>query len=200
MAKPIVLSFKGTVSKFAFKAVDRSALYGKRRRVPLDSSGGICTRAALLDDGSLLLKSGMTGQAYFLPDGTALKQSELEAFDSAGTPVEVVPSTLGVAQELEGPVGPEEVLNMKLKTIYSLVEEEVSLELRKSLEAGEVYKFRFNFRDDYEAETGYLLSNETGIYGLIGQSVSYEWAKFELMAELPAIDQDDEEELDFEMF
>ena len=200
MAKSIVVSFNGSESSFGFKAVDRNALYGKRRRVPLAAVGGPCTRASLLEDGSLLHKSGMTGQAYFLPDGTALKQSELEAFDPDGAPLQKVASTLGVTQELHGPVSAQEVLDLRVKTIYALLPEEVSPDLRESVSSGDIYKFSFNFRDDYHAETGFLLSNETGIYAIIGDPVSYDWSKLELVADLPAVDQDEDDDLDFEMF
>ena len=200
MARSIVVSLKGVESSFGFKAVDRNSLYGKRRRVPLDSSGGICTRASLLEDGSLLLRSGMTGQAYFLPDGTSLKQSELEAFDFDGSPLEKVPSTVGVSQELHGPVNAQDVLDLRVKTIYALLPEEVSSDLQTSVDAGDIYKFSFNYRDDYQAETGYLVSNDSGIYALIGDAVSYEWSKLELVTELPAVDQDEDDDLDFEMF
>ena len=64
MARVIAVSLEGVESTFGFASVDRSALYGRRRRVPLDEHGNACTRASILDDGSLLLRSGMTGQGY----------------------------------------------------------------------------------------------------------------------------------------
>ena len=66
MAKNIIVSLDGEESSFGFKAVDRASLYGKRRRIALDKDGNPCTRGSLLEDGSLLLKSGMSGQGYFL--------------------------------------------------------------------------------------------------------------------------------------
>ncbi len=45
-----------------------------------------------------------------------------------------------------------------------------------------------------------MVSNDSGIYALIGDSVSYEWSKLELVTELPAVDQDEDDDLDFEMF
>jgi len=39
MAKAIVVAFNGEESSFAFAKLDRSRLYGARRRVPLDQSG-----------------------------------------------------------------------------------------------------------------------------------------------------------------
>ena len=200
MARVISVSLDGVESSFSFKAVDRAALYGKRRRVALDRSGEPCSRASLLQDGSLLLRSGMTGQGYFLSDGSFLKQSDLEGFDVNGSPLEKVPSTLGVPQPLEGPVDPSEVLDLRVETVYALDPDTVSDDLLVKLNAGNVYRFVFNFRDDYRAETGILLANDNGVFALIGFSLAYEWASLQAMAELPAVDDESDDDLDFEMF
>jgi hypothetical protein len=120
MAKNIRVFLDGEESSFAFKAVDRASLYGKRRRIALDKEGNPCSKASLLEDGSLLLKSGMTAQGYFLEDGTFLKQSDLEGFDINWNPLTKTPSTLGEVQKLEGPVNPNDVLDLRVKTVYSL--------------------------------------------------------------------------------
>ena len=198
MARTIAVSWDGQPSTFGFASVDRSALYGRRRRVPLDDHGNPCTRASILDDGSLLLRSGMTGQGYFLDDGTMVKQADLEGFDSDGTPVAKVPSTLGVPQPLEGPVDPSDVLNLRVETVYALEPEEITDNLRARLEAGDVYRFAFNYRDDYRAETGMLLANENGIFALIGVPVHYEWVSLAVTVDLPAFDDDSDDDLDFE--
>lgn len=200
MARAITVALGGAESSFGFKAVDREAIYGKRRRVVLDREGQPCARASLLEDGSLLLRSGMTGQGYFLPDGTFLKQGDLEAFDADGAALEKVPSTIGVAQALEGPVNPSDVLDLKVETIYALTPDQVSEELTTSLNGGDIYRFAFNFRDDYRAETAYLLANDNGIFALIGVPTSYEWATLATLTELPSeeVIDDDDDDLDFE--
>jgi hypothetical protein len=195
----IAVSLDGAESTFGFKAVDRAAIYGKRRRVALDRDGQPCTRASLLEDGSLLLRSGMTGQGYFLPDGTFLKQSELEGFDRSGNAVEKVPSTLGVPQPLDGPINPTEVLDLRVETIYALDPDSVSDVLTSRLQAGDLFRFTFNFRDDYRAETGVLLANENGVFALIGVPVCYEWSSLQVLVDLPAADDEsDDDDLDFE--
>jgi hypothetical protein len=199
MARVMAVSFAGEEAMFEFKAVDRSALYGKRRRVALDRHGKPCTRASLLDDGSMLLVSGMTGQGYFLPDGTFLKQSDLEAFDSTGSPLEKVPSTLGVVQPLEGPLDPSEVLSLRVESIYLLDGSSAPESLLTRLRSGEIFRFRYNFRDDYRAETAILLANDEGIFALIGVPVSYAWSSLQVLIDLPAADEDfDDDDLDFE--
>lgn len=200
MARTICVSLDGVESSFGFKSIDRSALYGRRRRVALDRDGVQCTRASLLEDGSLLLRSGMTGQGYFLQDGTFLKQSDLEAFDETGRPLERVPSTLGIAQPLEGPVDVTEVLNMRVETVYALDPDEVDDGLMSRLTGGEIFRFAFNFRDDFRAESGILLANDQGAFALVGVPVSFEWSTLNLAPDLPMADQEAEDDLDFEMF
>lgn len=103
MARVIAVSLDGVESTFGFKAVDRAALYGRRRRVAIDRDGQPCTRASLLEDGSLLLRSGMTGQGYFLADGTFLKQSDLEGFDESGKALAGYRARSGFRRRLRGP-------------------------------------------------------------------------------------------------
>ena len=199
MAKNIIVSLDGEESSFGFKAVDRASLYGKRRRIALDKEGNPCTRGSLLEDGSLLLKSGMSGQGYFLEDGTFLKQSDLEGFDINWNPLTKAPSTLGEVQKLEGPVNPNDVLDLRVKTVYSLDPENFSAKLKTSLDEGNIFKFTFNYREDYHAETAFLMSNENGVFALIGDPVDYNWLSLNVVPVINDIEIDDAEELDFEM-
>ena len=51
MAKPIIVTRDAHASQFQLKRIDRSKLYGKRRRIPLDPAGMPCARAAITEDG-----------------------------------------------------------------------------------------------------------------------------------------------------
>jgi hypothetical protein len=142
----------------------------------------------------------MTAQGYFTSDGKSYKQADLVAFDASGKPLEKVPSTLGVAQKLSGPLPAETVLDLRVDSIYLLEAAQLGDKLSKSLAAGEIYGFSFNYRDDYSAESGVLLGNENGFFALIGKPVEWEWSSLGAVADLPASDADADEELDFEMF
>ena len=199
MAKVISVQRDGAESTFNFNSIDLAAIYGKRRRVALDENGEPCSRGSLLDDGSMILRSGMTGQGYFLPDGTFLKQTELEGYDTDGQPITKVPSTLGVPQELEGPIAPHEVLDLRVQTIYALDPESLDDKLRSDLEGGDVFRFKFNFRDDYRAETAVLLANDNGMFALVGVPMEHEWSRLDIVTELPSTDFDsDDDDLDFD--
>jgi len=201
MAGTINLTLDGDESVFGFTPVDRSALYGKRRRIALDESGTACTKASLLDDGSMLVRSGMTGQGYFLPDGRWVPQAELEGINPDGTPADQVPSTIGVAQALT-PVGAEFLLDLQVATTYALNPEQISDGLAAALKAGTIYSFPFNFRADYHAETGVLLANDAGYWALIGVATSPEWQELATVTTVAEASTDDagDDDLDFEMF
>ena len=99
MAKPIVLTYEGVQSSFDHAKLDRARLYGARKRIPLDQDGQTCVKAALTIDGLYLLQSGMTAQGYFDENGRWLQRSQLVGLDPDGHPLELKPSTLGVAVE-----------------------------------------------------------------------------------------------------
>ena len=64
-----------------------------------------------------------------------------------------MPSTLGVEQPLEGPIAATEVLDLSLTAVYQIAPEQLDDALAASLAAGEFWRFPFNYRPDYRAET-----------------------------------------------
>lgn len=199
MAKTINVVFKAEKAVFSFRPIDRSALYGRRRRVAFDTEGNECSKASLLSDGSLLLQSGMTAQGYFLNDGTWVPQSDLSAISLDGKPLELHPSTVGVEVELTE-VSPQEALSISFSNTYLLEVEEFSSKLKEALDSGKIYSFPFNVRDDYNVETGILVGNESGYFALIGNKVEYEECTLSNLVSVSEELLDSSDDLDFEMF
>jgi hypothetical protein len=152
MAKEIVVNFGGKESTFSYRPVDRASLYGKRKRVLLDQNGEPCPRASLLEDCSLLIKSEMTAQGYYLNDGRSFELAELEGVELDGKPLNRVPSTLSVAQELKE-VSPEEALSISQQSVYALETSDLDVDLKKSLDEGKVFSLTFRYREDYVPST-----------------------------------------------
>ena len=69
MPKGVVVAHNGKVSSFQIEKVERAKLYGVRRRLAIDEEGRTCARAALTDDGEVLLRAGMMAQGWFDTDG-----------------------------------------------------------------------------------------------------------------------------------
>jgi hypothetical protein len=200
MAKTINISYRGESAVFGYKPIDRGVLYGKRRRVPFDGEGNECAKASLLEDGSLLIKSGMTAQGYFTPDKVWVAQGDLEAINPDGSTPELFPATIGEVVEATQ-LSPVEALNLRFGTTYSLEPEVLSEGIKKELDSGVVLTFPFNPRADYEVETGLLVGNENGYFALIGQRNQYEFVGLaSVVSVAEEANSDTSDDLDFEMF
>ena len=198
MAKGLVLSLDGHVSSFQLEKIERARSYGVRRRLAVDDMGRTCSRAALTDDGQVVLRAGMTAQGWFDTDGRQIEQKAIGAEDADGRPLDLVPSTLGVEQSLVGPVDAREVLDVSLTAVYRVTPDELDEALARSLADGQFWRFAFNYRPDYRSETGYLVQNADGIFALVGTPAPARY--LEPQAPPPPVDDDDDEgDLDFEM-
>ncbi len=200
VAKTINIKYQGESAVFAYRPIDRGALYGKRRRVAFDEKGNECTKASLLLDGSLLIKSGMTAQGYFTPDRVWVPQGELEAINADGTEPQLFPATVGEEVEAKE-IDPRDALEMRFTTTYSLEAEALPAGVKKALDAGTILTFPFNPKADYHVETGILVGNDNGYFALIGEKVEYEFV--ELTSVLSVSEEnssEDSDDLDFEMF
>ncbi len=200
MAREIVVEMDGRPSTFAFKKVDRRKLYGVRQRVPLDTEGAACGKGELLADGSLLLRAGMTAQAYFDDEGTWYARRDLASVWPDGTVAEKHPSTLGEKQPLSK-VGAEALLDARIHSVYALEPTDLDEPLRAALEAGELFQFPFSYRGGARRDVSFLVHNEHGFFGLVGQPTNPAWCDLEAVA----VDDfgDDggfDDDLDFEMF
>ena len=202
MAKPIVVILEKSESIFSFVKLDRAKLYGTRRRIVLGPDDNACQRAQLTKDGSLLLRSGMTSQGYFDDSGNLISQSDFVGISSDGSIVERQPSTLGVAQELTGPVDEREVLNLELSSVYYATVEKIDPLLEKRLKNGEVFQFPLNYYADFQTETAYPLFNDEGYFVLVGVPTNPQWSEPQVVpTEVFAIEHlEGDDDLDFQMF
>ncbi|MCB9635482.1 MAG: hypothetical protein H6721_25465 [Sandaracinus sp.] len=202
MARTLVVSLGGASSTFDIAKVDRTKLYGQRKRVPLDPDGRPCARAALTDDGSFLVQSGMSAQGYFDTAGSWVPNKELVALDDEGNVLPQIPSTLGVEQTLKGPVGAERLLDLRVQSVYALDAVALDDALKSSLLAGDVYEVLFNYRADYHAQSALLVANETGdFFALVGDVADPAWRDpEERIPTFETDEEDDDGDLDFEMF
>lgn len=197
MAKPIVVQYQGAQSSFEHHKIDRSKLYGRKVRMPLDPDGQPCERALLTDDGSLILRPGMLGQGYFDASGQWIPVGELQGLDNAGEPMRFVPSTLGVAQPIEA-ISPQDALEIQVGSVHLLEPDALDPALEQALSRGEIFKFPFNYGSDYHAETALLLRNDEGYFCLVGVPLLPAWVEPD---SIPTFEEPtDLGDLDFEMF
>lgn len=177
MARGMVVNFAGEVTELDLVKVEREKLYGRKLRVVVDAKGRSCQPALLSRDGSAVMPPGCVASLYLDEGFDVVERAELKAVDPGGQPLALVPSTLGAAQELEGPVDASEVLGHSIATVYQLKAAALGPTLKAALEAGKIFKARFNYREDYEAQTAFLLQNESGVFALIGEPSRFELLK-----------------------
>jgi len=199
MAKPVVLNFDGESASFIPTKIDRTKIYGARKRIAIDASGATCTKASLTADGALTIRSGMLAQGYFTPEGCMVQRSEMVVLDSDDKVLETKPSTLGTPQELTDPVEAAEVLDLQLQSIFFLAPETVPTKLSEDLKAGKIFRFPFNYSAGLETETAYLLANDEGIFALTGKPQNTVWVDESTSFVPEAADAEEEsDDLDFD--
>lgn len=198
MAKPLVVSHNNADVSFNLSRLERSKIYGTKKRVVLDSSGDVCTRAALTLDGSLLLSSGMTSQGYFTNEGRWVQRSEMVGIDAEGKVVETQLSTLGSSQIIEGPLDPHDLLDLDIESVYLLEPEDPESALSKSLKSGDLYRCPFRFSASLDSGTAILLANDEGFFALVGKTANAHWCEEQsVFTDEVAVDEESDD-LDFD--
>ena len=203
MGRGIIVNFNGEPSEFEFAKVERDKLYGRKVRLVVDEQGRTCKPALLTRDGSAVAPPGCVAHLYVDDRFEAVERDQLKAVDDQGNPLQLVKSTLGVEQPLEGPVDPSRILDCQVMSTYALMPTRLGDALKAGLDGGGIYAAPFNYRDDYNAETCFLLKNEAGYFALVANPLEYELLAREIVAQAPvaAGDEDEggEDELDFSM-
>lgn len=201
MARGMVVNFAGEVTEFDLAKVEREKLYGRKLRVVVDAKGRACQPALLSRDGSAVMPPGCVASLYLDEGFDVVERSELKAVDEAGKPLALAPSTLGAPQDLEGPVDASRVLDHGITTVYQLKASALGPTLQAALEAGKIFKTRFNYREDYQAQTAFLLQNESGIFALIGEPSRFEFLRRDAPAAAAPAEAADalDDDLDFSM-
>ena len=110
----------------------------------MDPKGHECQRASLMDDGSLILRSGMTAQGYFTEKDKWVPSKDLIGLDLDGKPIQITPSTLGVATQMEEQVELESLMDLCVDSIYLLEPIDLAEKTESFLESGGVFRFSFN--------------------------------------------------------
>jgi len=200
MAKPLILEKNGQTTSFDVSLLERRKLYGSRKRVALDPQGRVCSRASLTGDGALVLVSGSTGQGYFTENGGWIERRQMVPINDQGEIKEMHPSTLGIPQQVEGPVEALDILDLDVQSIYSLTMIDDELGLKSRLDCGEIFTCPFNYSSGVEVEKAYLVANSTGYFAIVGHLVEAEWCAPDQTLMPPADAAFQEDDLDFDMF
>tara|TARA_B100000427_G_scaffold323318_1_gene326560 strand:- start:1161 stop:1763 length:603 start_codon:yes stop_codon:yes gene_type:complete len=183
-----------------FFKVDRSKIYGFSKKHIMDTKKNECQLSDLYE-GTHILPRGSIAQVLIDKNGNSVSRSELVGFNSKNERVEKVSSIFSIENQCKE-VSIDNFLSFSIKSVYQLNIEAPSLsDWGKYFSKQNIYKFIFNYREDYEGDDAFLLSNEQGYFIAVGNETKYDYLQLENV-EVDDIKEDQEidDDLDFSMF
>ena len=118
MQKTLEVVFNGKVSSFTVTKIDRSKLYGSKKRIPVDTQGQECSAAALTRDGRYILPTGGTALLYLDEKEDVVERNQLQAVDPDGSNGDSEESSSNEAMELGPAISAAEVLEYTITHAY----------------------------------------------------------------------------------
>ena len=199
MARKVKFNINSSLLESGIVKVDRSKLYGSSKKIVRDMKGNECVLSNLYN-GDRILPKGSISQVLVDNEGLFVSRSALVGFNSNNEQVEKVSSIFSNDNQCKK-VDLDEFLSVNVKSIYQLVMEEEDREKWNTLFANdEIYHFVFNYREDYEGDDAYLISNGEDLFITVGKKNDFEFLE---QSNIVIDDEEEEEiddELDFSMF
>jgi hypothetical protein len=200
MGRKVSFKIGGSLLESEIVKVDRTKLYGTSEKIVYDTNKEECVLSDLYE-GSIILPRGSVGQVLIDENGNSVSRSKLIGFNLQGEKVEKVPSIFSIENNCKN-VRIDDFISSSIKSIYQLVIDEDQIESwKKYFTNDEVYLFEFNYREDYEGDDAFLISNEDGFFISVGKSNEFEFLE---LSNVSVEDTDEdieiEDDLDFSMF
>lgn len=191
--------FGGKVWKAGLSKLKRSDVYGWSELDISDDKGRACTMATLVE-GRHVLPSGSISMIKLNKAGEVVSTSALVGVDREGRQVSKQPSVYsGPVSLREGHL--DDYLAMAVKAVYVLASEEENPFL-EDLNGGKLMQFMFNYREDYEADDAFMLSNGEDVFLVTGQIPELDFLaqqQAESPVEVETVESE-EDLMDFSMF
>jgi len=198
MARVVKFNIEGSSLESEIVKVDRTKLYGSSKKIVKDSKGNECITSDLYE-GSKILPKGSISQVLIDNDGNFVNRSELVGFNNENKKVEKVPSIFSVENSCKK-VNIDEFLSVSIKSIYQLnIVESMAGNWKKSFSNNDIYHFIFNYREDYEGDDAYIISNGTDYFITVGKKYDFEYLEQNNII-LNDEEEEIEDDLDFSMF
>lgn len=200
MGRKVSFKIQGDLLESEIVKVDRTKIYGSSEKIVLDTNKEECVLSDLYE-GSIILPKGSVGQVLIDDSGNSVSRSELIGFNLQGEKVEKVPSIFSIENNCKI-VEINDFISSSIKSIYQLNIDETQIESwKKYFLNDEVYLFEFNYREDYEGDDAFLISNEEGFFISVGKKNEFEFLE---LSNVSVEDTDEdieiEDDLDFSMF
>jgi len=179
--------------------LERAKVYGLTERVILDDRNEVCKAVSMDESGTIIIPKGGIAMGIVDQNFNWVDRSELQVVNSMGEIVEQIPSTFTTPVILDKKVTVEEFLDHSITTIYQLTGDYQHL---IEFVGNDIYEFRFNYRNSYDTNPAFLITNGTDLFMLVGYKNEFE---FITLQETAVIDSDAEEtesddfDIDFSM-
>ena len=201
MARTVEFSINSLRMTAELKKVDRKKIYGWSKIEVYDENKSKCKLAGLAD-GTYILPSGSTSLVTLNTKGEIVSKKDMVGLDLNGNPVEKVPSIYDKTVMLrEATI--DEYLSLSVKSVYQLNISENKESFLKELNSGKIFYFVFNYREDYEGDDAFLLSNGNEIFaitGILSESKFVGLMDNEKELVIEESEENEDDDLDFAMF
>jgi hypothetical protein len=199
MARKVKFNIKDNLLESGIVKVDRAKLYGSTKKIVRDIKGNECVLSNLYN-GDRILPKGSISQVLLDNKGLFVSRSTLVGFNSSNKKVDKVNSIFSIDNKCEK-VDLDEFLSVNVKSIYQLTIEEADQEKWNSLFANdEIYHFIFNYREDYEGDDAYIITNGSDLFITVGTKNDFEFLEQNNIVIDDEEDEEIDDELDFSMF
>lgn len=197
MGRKVIFNLEGISLESEISKVDRSKLYGSSKKIVKDNNGNECVTSDLYE-GSRILPRGSVSQILIDSNGMFVKRSDLIGFNQNNQKVEKISSIFSVDNNCKK-VDLDEFLSVNVKSIYQLnIDDDIIDKWKECFLNDEIYYFIFNYREDYEGDDAYIISNGSDFFITVGKKNNFEYLEQNNIV----LDDDDEEiedDLDFSM-
>jgi len=199
MARKVKFNINNTLLESGIVKVDRAKLYGSTKKIVRDMKGNECVLSNLYN-GDRILPKGSISQVLLDNKGLFVSRSSLVGFNSSNKKVDKVNSIFSIDNNCEK-VDLDEFLSVNVKSIYQLTIEEGDQEKWNILFANdEIYHFVFNYREDYEGDDAYIITNGSNLFITVGTKNDFEFLEQNNIVIDDEEDEEIDDELDFSMF
>jgi|TARA_B110000003_G_scaffold38481_1_gene35172 hypothetical protein len=199
MARKVKFNINNTLLESGITKVDRAKLYGSTKKIVRDIKGNECVLSNLYN-GDRILPKGSISQVLLDNKGLFVSRSSLVGFNSSNKKVDKVNSIFSIDNNCEK-VDLDEFLSVNVKSIYQLTIEEGDQEKWNILFANdEIYHFVFNYREDYEGDDAYIITNGSDLFITVGTKNDFEFLEQNNIVIDDEEDEEIDDELDFSMF
>lgn len=199
MCRTLNFRIGGRSLDLAPQKVERKKLYGWTELRVTTPDGLLCRQAGLDESGQIIIPKGATKIGLLGEDGEWLERSDLMMVHSDGREVVEVASSFDSPIELSHKSSAEELLNLRVSTVYQLTGEQAD-ELNTLLGC-DIYSFEFSYKGGYESLKAFLLTNGTTPYIIAGDVVQFDFVGLDEQGVIEDIEDAaiEDDELDFSM-